>query len=76
LIGSLLALLFFVGGMVYWGRNTNFSESVTSQIYDPEPAAVQVKKSAPQKTVKTVKDAPKKTAQKSTSKKGKGKRKK
>lgn len=76
LIGSILAMLCFVGGMVFWGRNTNFSESVTSQIYDPEPPVAKVKKSAPQKTVKTVKETPKKTVQKPTSKKGKGKRKK
>jgi len=75
LIGSLLALLCFVGGMVYWGRNTNFSESITSQIYDAEPVVTQ-KKSTPKKTVKKVKETPQKMTQKPTGKKGKGKRKK
>jgi len=75
LIGSILALLCFVGGMVFWGRNTNFSELGTSPIYDPE-VAVTAKKSTAQKTVKTVKETPQKTSQKSTNKKGKGKRKK
>ncbi len=71
LIGSILAMLCFVGGMVYWGRNTNFAELGSFPIYDPEPATVKVKKSAPQKTVKTVKETPQKAAGKK-----KGKRKK
>jgi len=71
LIGSLMALLCFVGGMVYWGRNTNFSELRTGQIYDPEPAVGQTKKAVPKKTVKTVKETPKKATNKK-----KGKRKK
>ena len=76
LIGSILAMLFFVGGMVYWGRNTNFAEPGISSIYDPDPEAIPTKKPAPKKTVKTVKETTQKTAQKSTGKKGKGKRKK
>lgn len=55
LIGSILAMLCFVGGMFYWGRNTNFAELGASEIYDPEAAPVQVKKPSLAKTVKTTK---------------------
>jgi len=70
-----LALLCFVGGMVYWGRNTNWENINAFKTYDAEPVVTK-------KAVKTVKKeaTPKttsKVAAKTTKKgKGKGKRKK
>ncbi len=63
-IASLLALLGMLGGLVVWGRGLNEASSQPFSVYDPEVA--ETKK-------KTVKDAPKKTVQKTTTK---GKRKK
>ncbi len=72
LIGSLLALLCFIGGMVYWGRNTNWENLNAFKTYDVEPVVTK-------KTDRTVKEKPQKTTSKvaaKATKKGKGKRKK
>jgi len=74
LVGSLLALLCFIGGMVYWGRNANWEKFNAFKTYDPEITKQTKVKATPKKTVKTVKETAQKTTQKPISKKGKRKK--